>query len=191
MSASRSLSVYLPPAIAFTCGLWIGSQKISQTSSLISAQSSFQQKMQELPLYNSLLNDSKSSSLHHLCPFDVIPDYLKERHLLAGALNGEDMLLTPPMIFVDEKRAELIGFYALGEGLSGHSNTVHGWLITPAIYSIGPLNIEYVGGMIAAIFDEMLAFTAMPQLPGRIFALTSYLTVRFSVSSVGNCVFHQ
>ncbi|KMS65517.1 hypothetical protein BVRB_035180, partial [Beta vulgaris subsp. vulgaris] len=52
-------------------------------------------------------------------------------------------------------------------------------MVNNSVIAILSYSTRALGGLIAAVFDEVLAFTAMPQLPGRIFALTSYLTVRY------------
>ncbi|KAJ3078205.1 hypothetical protein HK100_010794, partial [Physocladia obscura] len=110
-----------------------------------------------LALYRWL---SAASTLRPITPHGAIPAYLRGRHLLAGTLRGADRLRAPPLVFVDEARARLVGFYSLGHALAGHRDTVH-------------------GGLLAAIVDESLAFTAIPQLPGRSVALTSKLSLRY------------
>lgn len=114
--------------------------------------------LESLPIFRAL--GTVQPGMHLLCPHDILPGYLRKRHLLATTLRGQDKLPVSPRVYVDEANAQLVGFYALGDGLAGNERTVH-------------------GGLLAALLDEMMAFTAVPQLPGRMLAYTSWLNVRY------------
>ncbi|KHJ31185.1 putative thioesterase family protein [Erysiphe necator] len=79
-----------------------------------------------------------------------IPEPLRPNNIIAGTLMGPDMLVVPPIVWVDKEEHSLVSIVYLGKNLCGHPNLIH-------------------GGLLATLLDECLArccFTAFPNKIG-------------------------
>lgn len=107
-----------------------------------------------------------------------IPGPLRPNNVIAGTLMGPDMLVVPPVVWVDQEGHSLVAIVYLGKNLCGHPNLIH-------------------GGLLATLLDECLArccFTAFPNKIGMTATLNidyrnptpagSYVVVRAKTTNI-------
>ncbi|RKF64614.1 Uncharacterized protein, mitochondrial [Erysiphe neolycopersici] len=107
-----------------------------------------------------------------------IPAPLRPNNVIAGTLMGPNMLVVPPVVWIDKEGHSLVSIMYLGNNLCGHPNLIH-------------------GGLLATLLDEFLArccFTAFPNKIGMTATLNidyrnptpagSYVLVRAKTTNV-------
>ncbi|KAE8549394.1 hypothetical protein EYB25_007915 [Talaromyces marneffei] len=92
-------------------------------------------------------------------PHMKIPEELRGRHLMAGALLGPNRVAVPPLVFMEDSGKELVAITYLGQEVCGHPGIVH-------------------GGLLATMLDEGLARCCFPVLPNNI-GVTANLSIDY------------
>ena len=92
-------------------------------------------------------------------PYPDLTPATYQHHLTANILSGEGKFVLPPLVYQSVDQSEVISIIHIGKSLCGHSGIIH-------------------GGLVATLFDEMLARTAIPQLPG-FFGVTANLNINY------------
>lgn len=102
-------------------------------------------------------------------PYFRIPKSHRTNNLTAGILTGPDMIVVPPLCWIDRDGNSLVSILYLGKNLCGYPDLVH-------------------GGLLATILDESLArccFTALPNKVG----MTANLNINYrKPAPAGTCV---
>lgn len=92
-------------------------------------------------------------------PHMKVPQEMRGRHLITGALLGPKRVVVPPLVFQEKSGKELIAIMYLGQEVCGHPGIVH-------------------GGLLATMLDEGLARCCFPVLPNHI-GVTANLTLDY------------
>ncbi|TIB90984.1 Thioesterase/thiol ester dehydrase-isomerase [Wallemia mellicola] len=118
--------------------------------------SNLESQLQELKHVKELRNDNE---YYESRPYANLPDERRVNSLTAGALRAPGRLTLPPIVFSKWDESEAIITLHVGRGLCGHDGITH-------------------GGLIATLFDESLARTAILSLPNKI-GVTANLKVNY------------
>ncbi|KAI3625927.1 hypothetical protein CBS9595_001288 [Malassezia furfur] len=119
------------------------------------------------PITNSGMKQEEADYLL-VRPFTHVPEEKLARQFTAGSLRGLDMFATTPLIFSKTKRGaehrggkegDTVAFIHVGKNLSGFEGVVH-------------------GGLIATMFDEVLARAAFYALPSMV-GVTAKLEINY------------
>ncbi|KAF9971974.1 hypothetical protein BGZ73_004958 [Actinomortierella ambigua] len=90
----------------------------------------------------------------------------RRNHLTAGVLRGERMLGVAPALFQSKDQHHVIAVIHVGEALCGHPGIVH-------------------GGLLGTLLDEITAYTALPNLPGKT-GFTANLNINYRHPTIAN-----
>ncbi|TIC07512.1 Thioesterase/thiol ester dehydrase-isomerase [Wallemia mellicola] len=118
--------------------------------------SNLESQLQELKHVKELRSDNE---YYESRPYANLPDERRVNSLTAGALRAPGRLTLPPIVFSKWDESEAIITLHVGRGLCGHDGITH-------------------GGLIATLFDESLARTAILSLPNKI-GVTANLKVNY------------
>ncbi|KAG0237052.1 hypothetical protein BGW42_001945 [Actinomortierella wolfii] len=123
-----------------------------------------QAELDQLEIVVQHTNDKDNWTRH------VSHAYLSEEkrrnHLTAGVLRGERMLSVAPALFQSKDQKHVIAVLHVGEALCGHPGIVH-------------------GGLLGTLLDEITAFTALPNLPGKT-GFTANLNINYRHPTIAN-----
>ncbi|KAG7093885.1 hypothetical protein E1B28_007524 [Marasmius oreades] len=118
-----------------------------------------EKQMLSLPLLEEMRKAPDAREWYEARPYKYFDEERRVNNLTAGALRGPGKLALPPLVRArwDEKKSLFI--IHVGRGLCGHDGIVH-------------------GGLLATLLDEMLARTAINNLPEKI-GVTAKLSVNY------------
>lgn len=129
---------------------------VQHSQQSIEISNEIENKVNNLDIVKSLRSDK---SYYESRPYTRLNESVKANSLTAGALRGGGRLAIPPVVFSKEDDSEAIIILHVGRGLCGHDGIIH-------------------GGLIATLFDESLARTAILSLPSKI-GVTANLKVNY------------
>ncbi|KAF9168079.1 hypothetical protein DFQ26_001536 [Actinomortierella ambigua] len=95
-----------------------------------------------------------------------LSDEHRRNHLTAGVLRGERLLSVAPALFQSKDQRHVIAVIHVGEALCGHPGIVH-------------------GGLLGTLLDEITAYTALPNLPGKT-GFTANLNINYRHPTIAN-----
>lgn len=130
------------------------------------------EKLESLPIYQSLIQnegDSKNEGVFtKIQHSEIIPKNYRINHVGQGLLFNEDIFNMDPVIFLNEKKGELVGFYGLGKSAivkgSNDEKTDSGFLYK---------------GIVNLLLDEGLCYCGFSQLPNKK-GVTGRLNLQYS-----------
>ncbi|SMN21305.1 similar to Saccharomyces cerevisiae YBL095W Putative protein of unknown function [Maudiozyma saulgeensis] len=114
-------------------------------------------KISKLPLYKELMVDP---DVKHTFQSEGIPQGHRFYHVGQGQLFGPGKLEIDPLVFMNEKKGEIVVFYHLGKDLANERGQIH-------------------KGVLSLLLDEGLCFCGFPKLPNRR-GVTAKLSIEFA-----------
>ncbi|KAF9268997.1 Thioesterase/thiol ester dehydrase-isomerase [Marasmius fiardii PR-910] len=118
-----------------------------------------EKKMLSLPLLQQMRCAPDAKEWYEARPYKYFDEDRRVNNLTAGALRGPGRLALPPLVRARWDEKESIFVIHVGRGLCGHDGIIH-------------------GGLLATLLDEMLARTAINNLPEKI-GVTAKLSVNY------------
>lgn len=114
-------------------------------------------KIEKSSLYQQLNNDP---TLRKIYTSETFPEQHKPNHVGSGLLFGPNLFEVDPILFINEEKGELTGFYHLGSELVSQDGQIH-------------------NGVSATILDEGLCMAGFSKLPSKR-GVTAKLSIDFN-----------
>ncbi|CAB4255905.1 similar to Saccharomyces cerevisiae YBL095W Putative protein of unknown function [Maudiozyma barnettii] len=114
-------------------------------------------KISNQPLYKELMMDP---DVKHTFQSEGIPQGHRFYHVGQGQLFGPGKLEIDPLVFMNEKKGEIVVFYHLGKDLGNERGQIH-------------------KGVLSLLLDEGLCFCGFPRLPNKR-GVTAKLSIEFA-----------
>lgn len=145
----RTFARLTVPVVAFGAGFvlfppqWRKGQW--QPTKLTRINTSVMEKIESSALYKQLEKDSATIKYY---TSEMFPEQHHKNHVGTGLLFGPNLFEVDPVLFINESKGELTGFYHLGKELISQDGLIH-------------------NGVIATILDEGLCACGFAHLPSK------------------------
>ncbi|KAG6856803.1 hypothetical protein H0H87_000500 [Tephrocybe sp. NHM501043] len=152
-------SIYPPSALALLFPRTAPGPPDPTSPEAIAYTESLEQRLQTLPLLESLRKQADADEWYEVRPYRNFPEERRVNSLTSGTLRGPGKLALHPLVRAKKDESESQVFIHVGRGLCGHDGIIH-------------------GGLLATLLDETLARTAIANLPDKV-GVTALLTLNY------------